>query len=451
MSSLKLYLLGPPRIEVGGMPVTVKRRKSLAILAYLAVTGESQRRDTLATMLWPDGTQRSARAALRRGLWALNQALGKGWLDIDWETVGLRNEAIIWLDATEFRQRLADCQTHGHPPDEVCPACLDSLTEAVSLYRDDFLTGFTLSDSPDFDEWQFFQAESLRQALASALERLVQGHTASEMYEPAIPYARRWLSLDPLHELAHRQLMQLYAWTGQRAAALRQYQECVRILDEELGLPPREKTTALYERIRRGLEEPGSREVEATGEQTQVSPVRDEPVALTFCATDLEGTSRLLEQHGEAMVSALQKHRQIIEAAVDRHQGRFLGYAGDSFLIVFEHDNPLPCALEIQQRFAKEDWGKIETLRVKIGLHRVQADQEGREFFKRGDEYFGRALHLTVYIEDLAQGGQILASASVVEGCPLPPNTTWQGLGEHNFKGFDKPQQVYCLKPVESS
>jgi DNA-binding SARP family transcriptional activator len=75
-------------------------------------------------------------------------------------------------------------------------------------------------------------------------------HTAQGNREAALPYARRWLALDPLHEPAHRQLMQLYAQTGRRSAALRQYEECVRILDEELGLAPAEETTALYEQIR---------------------------------------------------------------------------------------------------------------------------------------------------------------------------------------------------------
>ena len=121
-----------------------------------------------------------------------------------------------------------------------------------NLHRGDFLAGFTLRDSPEFDEWQFFQAETLRQELASALERLVHGHSADgeDGRMPGIPYARRWLALDPLHEPAHRHLMQLYAGTGQYAAALRQYAECVRILDEELGVPPDEETIRLYEAIK---------------------------------------------------------------------------------------------------------------------------------------------------------------------------------------------------------
>jgi hypothetical protein len=90
--------------------------------------------------------------------------------------------------------------------------------------------------------------------LASALERLIRLHSGGSdpaaSLETAIAYARRWLALDPLHEPAQRQLMRLYAWDGQQAAALRQYQECERILAEELGGSPDEETTALYEAIK---------------------------------------------------------------------------------------------------------------------------------------------------------------------------------------------------------
>lgn len=224
----------------------------MALLAYLAVTGEPQQRDTFATMFWPDSSQSAARTALRRDLSALHRALDKAWLVIDRETIGLRHEPELWLDVAEFQQRVAGSQSHTHPAAEPCAPCLAALTEAAALYRDDFLAGFTLPDCPDFDEWQFFHTESLRQSLAAALERLVQAHRSQEDHEAAIPYARRWLALNPLHEPAHRQLMQLYAQTGQQAAALRQYQLCVQILEEELGVLPSAELTTLYERIRTG-------------------------------------------------------------------------------------------------------------------------------------------------------------------------------------------------------
>ena len=151
----------------------------------------------------------------------------------------------------EFRRLLAACRAHGHAEADVCPACLQPLAEAAALYRGDFLAGFTLRDSPDFDDWQFFEAESLRRELGAALERLVRGASAREEFAAAAGYARRWLALDPLHEPAHCALMSSYAWAGQRPAALRQYGECARLMERELGAPPQAATTQLYEAIKR--------------------------------------------------------------------------------------------------------------------------------------------------------------------------------------------------------
>ena len=250
MSELALYLLGPPRIERDGTALNVDTRKATALIAYLAVTRQPQSRDALAALLWPEYDQAHARATLRRTLSTLNKALAGNWLQIDRETVAIDATTHIRLDVDEFYNYLEQCKRHGHPVSEVCSACLDPLARAVSLYRDDFLAGFGLRDSPNFDDWQFFQADTMRRDLSNALERLVHGHSILPDYSSAIAYARRWLALDRLHEPAYRYLMELYAWSGQRAAALHQYRECVQVLQKELGVAPLEATTHLYQAIK---------------------------------------------------------------------------------------------------------------------------------------------------------------------------------------------------------
>jgi DNA-binding SARP family transcriptional activator len=242
-------LLGAARIEHDGAPVEVDTRKATALVAYLAVTRRRHTRDAIAGLLWPEYNQTRARAALRRTLSSLSKARAQGWLEADRETIGLNPEGIR-VDVDRFQELLAGCRTHGHPETEVCPDCLSPLSEAVAIYRDDFMAGFGLRDSAAFDDWQFFQSEGLRRELAGALERLARGRGALGEWEPAVAHARRWLALDTLHEPAHRLLMHLYAWSDQRAAALRQYRECVRILGEELGVAPLEETTALYRAIK---------------------------------------------------------------------------------------------------------------------------------------------------------------------------------------------------------
>ena len=127
-----------------------------------------------------------------------------------------------------------------------------SLSGAAELYRDDFLAGFALRGCPEFDDWQRFVAEDLRQRFGGVLAGLVAARIAGGELEAALQSARRWLALDPLHEPAHQTLMKLYAWTDRRAAALRQYRSCVRVLERELGVTPLSETTSLYQEIRAG-------------------------------------------------------------------------------------------------------------------------------------------------------------------------------------------------------
>ena len=147
---------------------------------------------------------------------------------------------------------LAATATHGHAPAAVCPACIEPLSRSAELYRGDFLAGFSLRDSPGFDDWQFYMAEGLRQEAGDALRKLLAIHGRERQFDLAIDCGRRWLALDPLNEEAHRQLMLLYALNGQRSAALHQYQECQRLLQSEMGIAPERKTSELFGRIEQG-------------------------------------------------------------------------------------------------------------------------------------------------------------------------------------------------------
>jgi predicted ATPase/DNA-binding SARP family transcriptional activator len=320
---LKLYLLGPPRVELNENEVHIRRRKALALLVYLALTGRAHSRDALATLFSPDLDQRRARTYFRRDLGALNTQLEGEWLAAGRETVGLIQPAELWTDVAAFRELLAPCQLQV----QADPECLSPLTQAVTLYGDHFLAGFSLPDCPEFDEWQFFEAENLRQDLAASLERLIAIHSELGQYEHALPFARRWLQLDPLHEPAQRSLMRLYALTGQQAAALRQYEIALASLDEELGVRPEQATTRLYEAIKvRRLGQPGVQTETVWTAQTRVGAAASEvlpgpqPTFLAevdapgepSSAVIFVGRERELSQLAAAAASAKSGHGQIL-------------------------------------------------------------------------------------------------------------------------------------------
>src|SRR5262245_62862235 len=106
MAHLRLVVLGQPRLERDGAPIELNLRKALALLVYLAVSGQPHSRDALSTLLWPESDGRESRARLRRTLHRLTQAIGDDILDSTSEAIRLYSEADLWLDSAAFRQHM---------------------------------------------------------------------------------------------------------------------------------------------------------------------------------------------------------------------------------------------------------------------------------------------------------------------------------------------------------
>ena len=208
LMALEVSLIGPPRVARDGHPVSFDTRKAMALLAHLALAERPRSREALCELLWPGHDAEHARGALRRTLSALRKSIGEEWIETRGDSVALVREAGLELDVERFRELAGE------------GASLEELKEAVTLLSGGFLEGFALRDSPDFDDWQMAEAGALERELATTLRRLVERLVAGGEYARAIPHARRWLELDPLNESAHRQLIRMYAWSGDRACLL---------------------------------------------------------------------------------------------------------------------------------------------------------------------------------------------------------------------------------------
>jgi len=238
--SVEIALLGPPRVAHDGQVATFDTRKAVAVLAHLALAETPRSREALCELLWPRHDPERARGALRRTLSTVRKAIGEEWLETTGDAVALRLGAGLDLDVARFRE-LAGPE-----------ATLEDLGEAVAIFSGEFLEGFSVRDSAEFEHWHATQTEILRRELASALRRLIEGLSERGDHEQALPHAERWLELDPVHEPAHRELIRLYARTGDRAGALEQYRRCVRTLSQELGVAPLPETVAVYEQVEEG-------------------------------------------------------------------------------------------------------------------------------------------------------------------------------------------------------
>ena len=245
--TLKVALLGAPEILCGGHPTIISSAKAQALFYYLIVTRQPQTRDKLAGLFWGDTPERQARGSLRNTLYTLRRAFDS--LDpiiADNQTVRFDTSINYWLDVEVFERIIAE--------EVEAPAAtrrLDRLQEAVSLYRGEFLEGFHVPDSYEFDDWVFFERDRLGRLYVTALQALSVGYEERGDYRNAIRYTRAMLGYDPLQESVHRRLMRLYHESGDRAAALRQYETLCELLERELGAEPLQETHQLYEQILR--------------------------------------------------------------------------------------------------------------------------------------------------------------------------------------------------------
>jgi DNA-binding SARP family transcriptional activator/tetratricopeptide (TPR) repeat protein len=254
-SRLSIRLLGPFRVTLDGQPITgFVSDKARALLAYLAVEAERpHRRESLVGLLWTDYPEQDARTSLRTALANVRKRIGDReasppFLQITHQTIQFNLASDSWIDVVALTRLLP---TGGYPqqPD---PQAVTQWENAVDLYKGQFLEGFSIADSPLFEEWALLERESLERQVLEALDLLVEWHEGCSQVERALHYARRQVDLDPLRESAHRQLMRLLAISGQRAAALAQYETCRRVLRKELHVEPDELTSALCEQIRTG-------------------------------------------------------------------------------------------------------------------------------------------------------------------------------------------------------
>src|SRR6516165_8376682 len=272
MDRWRVNLLGRFELRApNGQEIALGARKSIALIASLATApGQRLARDRLAMVLWEDMPDAQARGNLRQ-LLAATRRLAP-FLEADSGSIGFA-AGMVETDFTDFEAAIG----------EDTPAALEY---AASLYRADLLDGFSLRGR-GFDEWLTGERERLRERAVQLFLRLMERAAATGV-EPAIRWALRILAVDPVHEPAHRALMELYAAQGRHGAALRQYEQLRETLARELGTRPEPESDALIRRIREDRRTPARpivelspvERVESDGGTRVEAPPRTEALAI---------------------------------------------------------------------------------------------------------------------------------------------------------------------------
>ncbi len=257
MAQLSISSLGPFRATLDGEPITsFESNKVRALLVYLAMESDyPHSRETLAGFFWPEQSESNARHNLRQALCNLRQVIRDRDADIPFlhvtrRTVQFAPDSDYWLDVAMFSDYIGASEAHAHYRLETCGSCREQLEKAAELYRGSFLEDLFVEGSIPFEDWALLLRERFHRLVIDALYHLARHYERRRMYDRARRYARRQVELEPWREEAHQQLMRLLAHSGERSAALTQYDLCRRILAKELNVAPHPETTALYERIR---------------------------------------------------------------------------------------------------------------------------------------------------------------------------------------------------------
>ncbi|NCC32689.1 MAG: hypothetical protein EOM24_11820 [Chloroflexia bacterium] len=239
-----LFLLGAMQLVVDGRKAALfTPEKSLALLGYLAAHRGMHSRRALAGLFWGDMAEERAQANLRMALYSLQKALPAGYIQTDRKSVAFDPEGLVTLDSEQFEQLLSTV----HDLDS--PTSLDTLDQAIQLYRGEFMAGVVIEHELAFTEWLYERRTWYHGRVLGALDDLITTAIRHCAWPRAITATRKLLALDPCREQAHRQLMHLLAQQGAYTAALEQYATCQTILHARMGLTPMPETDALYARI----------------------------------------------------------------------------------------------------------------------------------------------------------------------------------------------------------
>ncbi len=243
---LRVQLLGDFRLSLDETPVyRVDTPRLQALIAFLLLHQHApQSRHFVAFLFWPDSVEEQALTNLRNLLHALRHTLPciDQFLHIDAKSLHWQPDVALVSDVGDMACAVARAGQAELTGDRVAlRSALESITD---LYRGDLLPSC-------YDDWILPERERLRQVFVERLAQLAELLESQRDYDAAVVAAQRLLRADPMHEATYRQLMRLYALSGNRAAAMRMYHTCATTLQQEFGVGPDPLTRETYKRLLR--------------------------------------------------------------------------------------------------------------------------------------------------------------------------------------------------------
>ncbi len=249
MDALRITLFGAVRIEHTENKHPEKlTATTCSLLSFLVLYRQRYHpRDVLTNLMWGELPPQRARNCLNTALWRLRQQIepfgtppGTYLLSNSAGELAFNCQSNYWLDIATFEEIVT--RTLKTPLQELRAADLEEIEQAIHLYQGDLLES-------NYCEWVIQERERLRNLMLDARYYLLRYYQQMHRVSEALMHGSQIIASDPLREDAHRQVMRLYAESGQRSLAVRQYQICRQVLKSELNIEPMPETRNLLDAI----------------------------------------------------------------------------------------------------------------------------------------------------------------------------------------------------------
>ncbi|BAO30161.1 AAA family ATPase [Sulfuritalea hydrogenivorans] len=436
---LQLRLLGGFTLDRDGEPCKLAYEKGRALLAYLAMEpARTHTRSSLASMFWPDLAHDAALANLRQILHSLRQTLNAAspatpLLRVDRESVRLDPEAGLAVDAVEFSAAPSPCPATPDPAH--CMSCIAGMEAMERLLGGEFMDGFALPECPGFEEWLQVQREAMHLHALGRLVRLSDCHERMGACDKSLPFAQRFLELEPWNEEGLRRVMRLLALNGQRANALARHEAFCRTLKKDLSVLPSDETHMLAERIQRGELSPDRRRMADALPVAAPPPAAAERRQVTVLYCELVAVG--VDDPDEAL-ALLREPQALCSEIIRDKSGYLVQIRGGSLLAYFGYprasENAARLAVQAALEVTRTAFAGLE---LRASVHTGMVISGDRQV----PDAIGATSGLAIRLRQLADRGEVAISAATQR--LVAGYFDCLSLGQQHLSGVTRPLEVF--------
>lgn len=367
----RIHFFGSLQIHKGDAPLPLKGEKARNLLAYLVLHPRiTHRRETLASLLWPEAKPERVRRNLSDVLYRLQREFESSWLIVDTENIAIQPDVNLWVDLWEFERLINSQETQ-------------KLQKAIDLYTGDLLPEI-------YEDWVLAEREFRRAQFLSVLETLTYKLEGDGKLQDALLLARRLILREPLHEPAHQIYLRLLGRLRRFGEAFAHYDYLCELLRSELDSKPVPETSAIIEALVRERDLENVSPIEET--RPFIGRKAERAAALTVVEAMLNGNGSLLSVEGEAGIGKSRLLREVMAGARWRGATVLYGQASETPTIspyspLIDALSPLldgPRGKQLETMIAVETLSLLSPIHSEWGIPSrsgtVPIDQAGRRF-----------------------------------------------------------------------